>query len=81
MPGGDRRLLQSPLPAITDAFTAANPDQVAVRARTGRFVRMGDQAPAADALLDLAWDWLGERRAAPEGMGGQSWAACTGSSG
>ncbi|WP_233235036.1 amidohydrolase [Bordetella sp. LUAb4] len=43
---------------IHDAFTSANPDQV-VWGSDWPFVRMGDRAPTADALLDVAWDWLG----------------------
>ncbi|HTK02553.1 MAG TPA: amidohydrolase family protein [Bordetella sp.] len=42
---------------LHDAFTAANPDQV-LWGSDWPFVRMGDNAPAADALVDLAWDWL-----------------------
>lgn len=43
---------------LHDAFAAANPDRI-VWGSDWPFVRMGDKAPAADALLDLAWDWLG----------------------
>ncbi|OZI19488.1 2-pyrone-4,6-dicarboxylate hydrolase [Bordetella genomosp. 9] len=43
---------------LHDAYTAANPDQV-LWGSDWPYVRMGDKAPAADALLDLAWDWLG----------------------
>jgi predicted TIM-barrel fold metal-dependent hydrolase len=43
---------------LHDAFTAANPDQL-VWGSDWPFVRMGEKAPRADALLDLAWDWLG----------------------
>ncbi len=43
---------------IHDAFTAANPDQV-LWGLDWPFVRMGAAAPSADALVDLAHDWLG----------------------
>lgn len=43
---------------IHDAFVAANPDQV-LWGSDWPFVRMGAQAPAADALVDLAYEWLG----------------------
>ncbi|CAM4087301.1 amidohydrolase family protein [Bordetella muralis] len=43
---------------LHDAFVAANPDQV-VWGSDWPYVRMGANAPAADALIDLAWDWLG----------------------
>ncbi|MGE8666955.1 MAG: amidohydrolase family protein [Achromobacter mucicolens] len=43
---------------IHDAFTAANPDQV-LWGSDWPFVRMGAAAPSADALVDLAHDWLG----------------------
>jgi predicted TIM-barrel fold metal-dependent hydrolase len=43
---------------LHDAFVAANPDQV-LWGSDWPFVRMGEKAPAADALVDLAWDWLG----------------------
>jgi predicted TIM-barrel fold metal-dependent hydrolase len=42
---------------LHDAFTAANPDQV-LWGSDWPYVRMGDKAPRADAMLDLAWDWL-----------------------
>jgi predicted TIM-barrel fold metal-dependent hydrolase len=42
---------------LHDGFTAANPDQV-LWGSDWPFVRMGDKAPAADTLLDIAWDWL-----------------------
>lgn len=43
---------------IHDAFTTANPDQV-LWGSDWPFVRMGAAAPSADALVDLAHDWLG----------------------
>lgn len=43
---------------IHDAYTAANPDQV-LWGSDWPFVRMGAAAPSADALVDLAYDWLG----------------------
>ncbi|CAB3852510.1 4-sulfomuconolactone hydrolase [Achromobacter animicus] len=43
---------------IHDAFTRANPDQV-LWGSDWPFVRMGAAAPSADALVDLAHDWLG----------------------
>lgn len=43
---------------IHDAFVAANPDQV-LWGSDWPFVRMGAQAPAADALVDLEHEWLG----------------------
>lgn len=44
---------------LHDAFVAANPDQL-LWGSDWPFVRMGERAPAADALVDLAWDWLGD---------------------
>ncbi|WP_313369883.1 amidohydrolase family protein [Achromobacter animicus] len=43
---------------IHDAFTRANPDQV-LWGSDWPFVRMGAAAPSADALVDLAHEWLG----------------------
>lgn len=43
---------------IHDACVAANPDQV-LWGSDWPFVRMGAAAPSADALVDLAHDWLG----------------------
>ncbi|AOB31947.1 2-pyrone-4,6-dicarboxylate hydrolase [Bordetella sp. H567] len=43
---------------LHDAFASANPDQC-LWGSDWPFVRMGEKAPAADALLDVAWDWLG----------------------
>ena len=43
---------------IHDAFTAANPDQV-LWGSDWPFVRMGASAPSADALVDVAYEWLG----------------------
>lgn len=43
---------------IHEAFTADNPDQV-LWGSDWPFVRMGAAAPSADALVDLAHDWLG----------------------
>jgi len=42
---------------LHDAFVSANPDQV-LWGSDWPYVRMGDKAPAVDALIDLAWDWL-----------------------
>ncbi|WP_409408308.1 amidohydrolase family protein [Achromobacter sp.] len=42
---------------LHDAYTAANPDQV-LWGSDWPFVRMGAAAPSADALVDLAHDWL-----------------------
>lgn len=44
---------------LHDAFVQANPDQV-LWGSDWPFVRMGEKAPAADALVDLAWEWLGD---------------------
>ena len=43
---------------IHDAFTEANPDQV-LWGSDWPFVRMGESAPSADALVDVAHAWLG----------------------
>lgn len=43
---------------IHDAYTTANPDQV-LWGSDWPFVRMGASAPSADALVDVAYEWLG----------------------
>ena len=42
---------------LHDAFVQANPDQV-LWGSDWPYVRMGERAPAADALVDVAWEWL-----------------------
>ncbi|MNL77843.1 Amidohydrolase [compost metagenome] len=46
---------------IHNAFIAANPDQV-LWGSDWPFVRMGASAPSADALVDVAYEWLGNDR-------------------